>query len=125
MKRLLVLMLLSSMAIARDPFFPMENACSSHAAIPDDWHLLGVLGREGEWASRWRSPAGRGITLSVQAYLGESLWQIHTMDLNGVLISRTLACKPAHYHYALKKGRSDALMSSPRAVATGISQPGN
>lgn len=121
---LLLTLLLSNLAQARDPFSPPGAGCVAEDAPAAGWRLLGVLGQADTLVSRWLSPAGRGVSLADNATPGGGEhWQVQRNALDGVTLSLNAACRPVRYHYPLKRGNFHAQAVTARPAVAGPDWP--
>ncbi|WP_092878239.1 HofP DNA utilization family protein [Izhakiella capsodis] len=121
----LLLLMFCNGVQGRDPFLPPEPSCVSHPSLPTSWQLLGVIGSEGHFVSRWQSPLNYRITLAEQASLSQTNWRIVQVELTGVTLVWQGQCQAASYFYSLKKGRFNAYMDVAPAADSGEKRSGS
>ncbi|MBC3947826.1 HofP DNA utilization family protein [Erwinia persicina] len=103
----LLLLLMTSVCRARDPFFVADlHRCrpAEDARVP--WRLLGIIGREGRYHGWLLSPQGKLVRATTGEMLPDTAWRIASVEEEAITLASSLDCQP-RLRLALK-GRQDA-----------------
>ncbi|MEA5105281.1 HofP DNA utilization family protein [Pantoea sp. S18] len=101
----LLLLLCSSLALARDPFQPLaETLCQAQVAAPEGWRLQGIIGTATHYVAWLVSPQGKSHRLNDQASLPQSPWQVVQLTSRTLVLSAAQSCKPQQITWVIKGG---------------------
>ena len=101
----LLLLLCSSLALARDPFQPLtETLCQAQVAAPAGWRLQGIIGTATHYVAWLVSPQGKSHRLNDQASLPQSPWQVVQLTSRTLVLSAAQSCKPQQITWVIKGG---------------------
>jgi pilus assembly protein HofP len=101
----LLLLLCSSLALARDPFQPLaETLCQAQVAAPEGWRLQGIIGTATHYVAWLVSPQGKSHRLNDQAPLPQSPWQVVQLTSRTLVLSAAQSCKPQQITWVIKGG---------------------
>ncbi|MRS21064.1 DUF2531 family protein [Enterobacteriaceae bacterium RIT692] len=101
----LLLLLCTSLALARDPFQPLaETLCQVQVAAPAGWRLQGIIGTAPHFVAWLVSPQGKSHRLNDQAYLPQSPWQVVQLTSRTLVLSAAQSCTPQQITWVIKGG---------------------
>ncbi|MGK3112573.1 HofP DNA utilization family protein [Candidatus Pantoea formicae] len=100
-----LLLLCSSLALARDPFQPLaEGVCQPQVAAPDGWRLQGIVGSSMHYVAWLVSPQGKSHRLTSLAMLPHSPWQVAELTARSLILRATQSCPPQQITWVIKGG---------------------
>lgn len=101
----LLLLLCSSLALARNPFEPLaETQCQAQVAAPTGWRLQGIIGAAPHYVAWLVSPQGKNHRLIDQAPFPLPPWQVVQLTAHTVVLSAAQSCQPQHITWVIKGG---------------------
>ena len=101
----LLLLLCSSLSLARDPFQPLTaSVCQSQAAMPQGWRLQGIVGAAPHFTAWLESPQGKSHRLRAQQPFPLPPWQIEQLTAHTVVLSAAQSCPPQQITWVIKGG---------------------
>jgi len=108
----LLLLLCSSLSLARDPFQPLAaSVCQSQAAVPQGWRLQGIVGAASHFTAWLESPQGKSHRLSAHQPFPVPPWHVEQITARTLVLSATQSCPPQQITWILTGGfyeRDDA-----------------
>lgn len=91
-----LLTLLIFQSLARDPFFPPHaSRCRYATNTESGWHLLGVIGRSGNYEAWLATSAGQTLRRKTGDHLPGTLWRITRIDAHSTTLTAFQDCQPA------------------------------
>jgi pilus assembly protein HofP len=101
----LLLLLCSTFALARDPFQPQaETRCQTQVAAPEGWRLQGIIGVTPHYVAWLISPKGKSYRLIDQAPFPQPPWQVVQLTARSVVLSAAQSCSPQLITWIIKGG---------------------
>ncbi len=101
----LLLLLCSTLALARDPFQPLAaSLCQSLAAVPEGWRLQGIVGAAPHFMAWLESPQGKSHRLSAQQPFPLAPWQVEQLTAHTLVLSAARSCPPQQITWVIKGG---------------------
>lgn len=117
---LLLWMLCSPLALARDPFQPVAPAlCQAAVSTVEGWRLQGIVGDHQRYIAWLLSPQGKSIRLAEQMFLPFSSWRVQQVTARTVRLQADQSCSSQQVTLQLKGGfyATDEGMDPVTAVA--------
>ncbi len=119
-----LLLLCSSLALARDPFQPLtEELCLPRAAEPDGWRLQGIVGTSQRYVAWLVSPQGKSHRLTTQATLPHTAWQVTELTARSLTLRAVQRCPPQQITWVIKGGFYEMdgpdIMADPERATAG------
>lgn len=101
----LLLLLCSSLALARDPFQPLAaTLCQTQVAAPEGWRLQGIIGTAPHYVAWLVSPQGKSHRLDNQAPFPQPPWQVVQLTSRMLVLSAAQSCTPQQITWVIKGG---------------------
>ncbi|KNC12729.1 hypothetical protein AC790_12105 [Pantoea sp. RIT-PI-b] len=101
----LLLLLCSSLALARDPFQPLtERLCQAQVAAPQGWRLQGIIGAAPHYVAWLVSPQGKSHRLTEQTPFPLPPWQVVQLTAHTLVLNAAQSCSPQQITWVIKGG---------------------
>ncbi|MDE1185622.1 MAG: HofP DNA utilization family protein [Pantoea sp.] len=116
----LLLILYSALAPARDPFQPLAPAiCHTVVTSVEGWRLQGIVGTPQRYVAWLRSPQGKSIRLTEQMLLPFSSWRVQQVTSRTLRLHADQSCSAQQITLQIKGGfyATDEGMDTVAAMA--------
>ncbi|WP_416411374.1 HofP DNA utilization family protein [Pantoea sp. App145] len=116
----LLLILYSALALARDPFQPVAPAiCHTVVTSVEGWRLQGIIGTPQRYVAWLRSPQGKSIRLTEQMLLPFSSWRVQQITSRTLRLHADQSCSAQQITLQIKGGfyATDEGMDTVTAMA--------
>lgn len=101
----LLLLLCTSLALARDPFQPpTENLCQAPASAPEGWRLQGIVGVPPHYVAWLISPQGKSHRLIENQPFPLPPWRVQQLTAHTLVLSAVQRCPPQQITWVIKGG---------------------